>query len=214
MESFLIIGMGKFGSSLARELAELGHDVLIMDRNEERVSEIADVVTHSVIADAGEEETLRSVGIANFDVAVVAIGGNIEESVLITMLLKELGVPKVVSKAHSDLHMKILKKIGADIVVFPERDMGVRLAQRLSSKNIVDYIGLSGEHSLAEVGIRSEWVGKTLGELDFRAEYGVNVIAVTNPQSEKTHVSPTAEYRIENDDELIVVGRNSDIKKL
>ena len=214
MESFLIIGMGRFGSSLAMELAELGHEVLVIDRDEELVSEIADTVTHSVIGDAGDEEVLRSVGAENFDVAVVAIAGNIEESVLITMMLKEMGVKKVVAKAHNSLHMKILNKIGADIVVFPERDMGERLARSLSSKDVVDYIELSGEYSIVELKSHEEWAGKTLAELDFREAFGLNVIAVTNEVTNKTTVSPDAEYKITSDDELIVVGKDSDIKKL
>ena len=214
MDSFLIIGMGRFGSSLATELSALGHEVLVIDRDEERISEIAEAVTHSVIADAGDEEVLRSVGAESFDVAVVAIAGNIEESVLITMMLKEIGVGKVVAKAHSALHMKILKKIGADIVVFPERDMGERLARSLSSNDIVDYIALSDEYSIVELKSHSEWEGKTLAELDFREAYGLNVIAVTNEVTKKTTVSPDAEYEILGGDELIVVGRDSDVKKL
>lgn len=214
MESFLIIGMGRFGSSLATELAVLGHEVLVIDKDEEPVSEIADTVTHSVIGDAGDEAVLRSVGAENFDVAVVAIAGNIEESVLITMMLKEMGVGKVVSKAHSSLHMKILKKIGADIVVFPERDMGERLARSLSSKDVVDYIELSDEYSIVELRSHAEWEKKTLAELDFREVYGLNVIAVTNETAKKTTVSPGAEYEIASGDELIVVGKDSDIKKL
>ena len=214
MDSFLIIGMGRFGSSIATELANLGHEVLVIDRDEERVSGIAEAVTHSVIGDAGDEEVLRSVGAESFDVAVVAIAGNIEESVLITMMLKEIGVKKVIAKAHSTLHMRILEKIGADTVVFPERDMGERLARSLSSKDIVDYIELSDEFSIVELKSHSEWVDKTLAELDFRDAYGLNVIAVTNEVTKKTVVSPNAEYKIAEDDELIVVGKDSDIKKL
>lgn len=214
MDSFLIIGMGRFGSSIATELANLGHEVLVIDRDEERVSEIAEAVTHSVIGDAGDEEVLRSVGAESFDVAVVAIAGNIEESVLITMMLKEMGIKKVIAKANSALHMKILKKIGADIVVFPERDMGERLARSLSSNDIVDYISLSDEYSIVELKSHSEWEKKTLAELDFREVYGLNIIAVTNEITKKTTVSPDAQYEIAEDDELIVVGKDSDIKKL
>ena len=214
MESFLIAGAGRFGSSLALELSSLGHDVLVVDKNEERIAEIADHVTHAVIGDAKDENVMRSLGVRNFDVAVVALASNIEDSVLITIMLKEQGVKKVVAKAKSMLHMKVLERIGADVTVFPERDIGKRLAQRLSATNIIDFIELSDEHSIVETEAPHEWFGKSLGELNIRGQYGLNIIAARDRYATDLVVSPTAEYVIKEGDILIVIGENTDIEKL
>ncbi len=214
MDSFLIAGAGRFGSSLALELSSLGHDVLVVDKNEERIAAIADHVTHAVIGDAKDENVVRSLGVRNFDVAVVALASNIEDSVLITLMLKEQGVKKVVAKAKSMLHMKVLERIGADVTVFPERDMGKRLAQRLSATNIIDFIELSDEHSIVETEAPREWFGKSLGELNIRGQYGLNIIAARDKYAVNLIVSPTAEYVIKEGDVLIVIGENTDIEKL
>ncbi len=214
MDSFLIIGMGRFGSAVALELSNLGHEVLVIDKSEDRVAHVADRVTHSVIGDAKEESVLASLGARNFDVAVVAIANNIEDSVLVTIMLKEMGVKKVVAKAQSELHRKVLERIGADVIVFPERDMGNRIAQRLSAKNILDYIELSDEDSIVEIVSLPEWEGKSLLELNIRSTYGINVIAARDKNSEELNVSPTAKYTIKEGDVLIVIGKNDDIKKL
>ena len=214
MDSFLIIGMGRFGSSLAVELSNLGHDVLIIDKNEDKIAHIADRVTHAVIGDAKDESVIESLGVRNFDVAIVAIANNIEDSVLITIMLKEMGVKKVIAKAQSMLHMKVLERVGADVTVFPERDMGNRLAQRLSAKNIIDFIELSDEHSIVEAEAPCAWVGKSLAELNIRGKYGINVIAARDKNARDLTVSPPAGYVIKEGDVLIVIGLNEDIKKL
>lgn len=214
MDSFLIVGMGRFGSSLATELSDLGHDVLIIDRNEEKVSAIADRVTHAVIGDARDENVIRSLGASNFDVAVVATAGSIEDSVLVTIMLKDLGVKKVVAKVRNPLHMKVLQRVGADMTVFPESDMGKRLAQQLSANNIIDFIELSDEHSIVEIEVPEKWTGKTLGELNVRATYGINVIAARNADGHDLVISPTATYEIRKGYILIVLGRNEDIKSI
>ncbi len=214
MDSFLVVGMGRFGRSLATELSDLGHDVLIIDRNEERVSAIADHVTHAVIGDARDENVIRSLGVSNFDVAVVATAGSIEDSVLVTIMLKELGVKKVVAKVQNPLHMKVLQRVGADMTVFPESDMGRRLAQQLSANNIIDFIELSEEHSIVELETPENWVGKTLGELNIRGAYGLNVIAARNVDGNDLVISPTATYEIKKDYILIVIGKNEDIKSI
>ncbi len=214
MDSFLIIGMGRFGSSLALELSNLGHDVLIIDRSEDRVSPLADHVTHAVIGDAKDESVMNSIGARNFDVAVVAMANNIEDSVLITIMLKEMGVKKVIAKAQSILHMKILERIGADVTVFPERDMGKRLAQHLSAKNIIDFIELSEEYSIVEIEAPSQWFGKSLAELNIRGQYGLNVIAARDKTARNLTVSPTAAYIIREGDVLIVIGENDSVNKL
>ena len=214
MDSFLIVGMGRFGNSLAMELSRLGHDVLVIDKSEERISSIADHVTHAVIGDAKDENVIRSLGVRNFDVAIVAIAENIEDSVLVTIMLKELGVKKVIAKAQSYLHMKVLDRIGADMTVFPERDMGKRLAQRLSATNIIDFIELSEDHSIVETETPHSWCGKSLGELNIRGEYGLNVIVARDKLAKDIIVSPNASYVIKDGDVLIVIGANEDIEKL
>ncbi len=214
MDSFLIVGIGRFGRSLAIELSKLGHDVLVIDKDEERISPIADCVTHAVIGDARDEGVLRSLGVTNFDVAVVAIAESIEDSVLTTIMLKELGVKKVIAKAQSVLHMKVLQRVGADITVLPERDMGKRLAQQLSSKNIIDYIELSDEYSIAEVEAPRNWIGKSFIELNVRSNHGINIIATRNIDMGGLNVSPKGDYVIKENDILVVIGSNEDIHRL
>lgn len=214
MDSFLVIGMGRFGSAVALELSNLGHEVLAIDKSEDRIAHVADRVTHSVIGDAKDESVLASLGVRNFDVAVVAIANNVEDSVLVTIMLKEMGVKKVVAKAQSLLHKKVLERIGADVIVFPERDMGSRIAQRLSAKNIIDYIELSDEDSIVEIVSLPQWAGKSLQELNVRGTYGINVIAARDKDAQELNVSPTAKYVIKEGDVLIVIGKNDDIKKL
>ena len=157
MKSFVVIGLGRFGRALAVELFRLGHEVLAVDKSEERVSEIADFVTHAVRADARDEQALRAIGARNFDCAVVAFAGETQDNILTTLLLKELGVKYVVAKGHDELHTRVLQKIGADRVVFPESDMGVRLAQIISSNNLVDYIDISDDYSIIEMTAPPRW---------------------------------------------------------
>ncbi len=214
MESFIIVGMGRFGSSLAVELSRLNHDVLVIDKSEERIAAVADYVTHAVIGDAKDEHVIKSLGVRNFDVAVVAIAENIEDSVLITIMLKELGVKKIVAKAQSPLHLKVLERIGADMVVFPERDMGKRLAQSLSSANIIDFIELSDDYSIVESEAPRSWCGKSLAALNIRGTYGVNVIVAKDKLGKNITVSPSAQYVIKEGDVLIVVGSNESIEKM
>ena len=150
-KQFLIIGLGRFGSSIAKTIYELGHDVLAIDKDEEKVQEISDYVTHAVQMDSTDESILKTLGVTNFDVAVVTIGSNLQDSVMATLILKELGVKYIIAKANNELHAKVLTKIGADKVVLPERDMGTRVAHNLVSSNILDYIELSEEYSILEI---------------------------------------------------------------
>jgi len=212
LKQFVVLGLGRFGSSLARTLYGLGHDVLAVDKKEEAVQEISETVTHAVQADATDENTLRSLGLRNFDVAIVAIGSNIQSSILISLIVKELGVKHVVAKAQSELHAKLLYKIGADRVVFPERDMGLRLAHNLVSSNVLDFIELSSDYSIVEVVALNEWQGKTLKDLNFRRKYGLNVIAIKH--NGEMNVSPRAEDIIEENDVLVVIGENEGITRL
>ena len=212
-KQFVVIGLGRFGRSVATALSRAGNDVLGVDTSEVLVEDMAPFVTHAVQADATDEKSLKALGISNFDVAVVAIGGDIQASIMVTMLCKEQGVPKVVVKAQSDIHAKVLERIGADRIVFPERDMGNKVALNLASENIIDFIEVSPDYSLMEVDTIKNWVGKTLTELRFRQLYNVNIIAIKNEGGE-ININPAAADKIETDDSLIVVGSNDDIKKL
>ncbi|WP_129595998.1 potassium channel family protein [Anaerophilus nitritogenes] len=212
MKQFVVIGCGRFGASVAKTLYGLGYDVLAIDRNEDVVQGIADSVTHAVQVDATEEGAIKALGIRNFDVAVITIGSNIQSSIMATLLVKELGVKYVVTKAQSELHAKVLYKIGADRIVFPERDMGVRVAHNLVSSNILDYIELAPDYSIVEISSLEEWEGKNLQQLDMRAKYGVNVMAIKH--GGQINISPSAVDIVRKDDVLVVIGHNDDIQKI
>lgn len=212
MKQYVVIGCGRFGSSVARTLYNMGHDVLAIDSSEEIIQYISEEVTHAIQADATDENVLKSLGIRNFDVAIITIGSNIQASIMTTLMAKELGVKYVVAKAHSEIHAKLLFKIGADRVVFPERDMGIRVAHNLVSGNILDYIELSPEYSIIEITAPSEWIGKTLLDLNVRSKYGINVMAIKHDS--QINISPTATDCIKDGDILVVIGRNKDLEKL
>ena len=211
-KQFVIIGLGRFGSSIAKTLYSLGNDVLAIDKDEDIVQEIADSVTHAVQLDATDENALRALGIRNFDVAVVTIGDNIQSSIMATLLVKELGVKYIIAKGHSDLHAKVLYKIGADRVVLPEKDMGVRVAHNLVSANILDYIELSEDYSVMEIQVLDEWSGKTLNELRLRSKYGINVMAIK--RGDEVNLSPSAEDIIEDNDVIVAIGSAEDLNRL
>lgn len=210
MREFVVIGLGRFGSSLARELVNLGHSVLAIDAEEGKVQEISDVVSHAVYADATDEDALKALGVRNFEVAVVAIGEDIQASILATLMLKEMGVKTVVVKAMNELHAKVLEKIGADRIVFPERDMGIKLARSLVEPNVLDYMSLDNDYGIEEVEIPERFVGKSLLELDLRARYGVTIIAVK--RGGKLIQSPGAETVFNHNDLAIIVGNNKGLK--
>lgn len=208
-QSFAVLGLGSFGQSVAKTLYALGHEVLAIDGNEEVVQTISDNVTHAIEGDCRDENVLRAVGIRNFDVVVVAIGQDLEASILITTMLKELGVSYVVAKAHSLMHSRILKKVGADKVVFPELDMGVRVANTLSNVNVVDQLSLSDGYSIVEINCPESWVGKSMIELDIRARYGINVLAVR--AGDDIDVSPDPHRIFSKEDVVIVIGADDDM---
>lgn len=209
---FVVIGLGNFGFSVATNLYRLGNEVLAIDASEELVQEISDKVTHAVRADATDENSLRSLGIRNFDVAIVSIGSDIQSSIMVTLLVKEMGVKYVIAKAQNELHAKVLYKIGADRVVFPERDMGVRVAHNLFSTNVLDFVELSPDYSLVEVAALPQWVGKTLRELDMRAQFGINVMAIK--LGNDINISPSADDVIAEGDVLVVIGGTEELDKL
>lgn len=211
-KQFVIIGLGRFGSSIAKTLYSLGNDVLAIDKDEDIVQEIADSVTHAVQLDATDENALRSLGIRNFDVAVVTIGDNIQSSIMATLLVKELGVKYIIAKGHSDLHAKVLYKIGADRVVLPEKDMGIRVAHNLVSTSILDYIELSPDYSIMEIEVLKEWYNKSLRELKLRSKYGINIMAIK--REGEINLSPAADDLIEPKDVLVAIGSAEDLGKL
>ncbi len=209
-KQFAVIGVGRFGSSVARTLYSLGFEVLAIDGNETRTQDIVSMVTHAVTADSTDEEALRALGIRNFDVVVVAIGQDIQSSILTTLILKDLGVPTLIVKAQNELHGKVLKKIGADRVIYPERDMGQRVAHNLISSNILDHIEISPDYSIVEIHVTHQMIGKNLRQLDIRAKYGCNVMAIKG--GNYMNIAPHAEDLIKENDVLVVVGKNEDLR--
>ena len=208
---FAVIGLGRFGGSICEELSLEGMNVLAIDNNEQKINEFKNIASHAVIADSTDESVLKDLGINNIDHVIVAIGDNIQASILTTVILTDLGIKKITVKAQNDYHEKILKRIGADHVVHPERDMGRRLAHSLISSNILDYLELSEDHSMVEVKAGKNLVGKTLIELDIRANYGCNVVAIR--RGKQMNVSPSAEDKLREDDVLVVIGADVDIYK-
>ena len=177
-KQYIVIGCGRFGSSVAKKMCQLGNEVMVIDKDEDSIENIAEQVTHTAIVDVTEERDLKSIGLGNFDVVIVAISSDIRASIMATIMAKEMGVPKIVCKAKDELQAKVLYKIGADKVVFPERDMGIRLAYNLASENILDQINLDPEYSIMEIVTPTNWVGKTIIELNLRAKYDITVLAV------------------------------------
>lgn len=210
-KEFVVIGLGRFGGSIVRELIELNADVMAIDISSEKVDDYASIATQAVTADTTDESVLRSLGIRNFEHVIVAIGENIQASILTTLMLKEIGVKKITVKAQNDYHEKVLRKIGADQVVHPERDMGIRIANNMVSNNILDYLELSEEYSIAEIMANEKLVGFTLVELNIRAKYGINIVAIK--RANHILVSPQAIEKIEFEDVLIVIGSDTDIHR-
>ncbi|MDM5319752.1 TrkA family potassium uptake protein [Bacillus altitudinis] len=208
-KEYAVIGLGRFGGSICKALSEEGLEVMAMDMNEDRVNEYAKIASHAVIGDSTDENVLKNLGIRNFDHVIVAIGENIQASILTTIMLKELGVKMVTVKAQNDYHEKVLNKIGADRVVHPERDMGRRIAHKIISNNVLDYLELSDEYSLIEIVANNRLAGHSLLDLDIRARYGINIVAIK--RGKKVIVSPLADEMIQKEDILIVIGAVADI---
>ena len=212
MKSFVIIGLGRFGTAIASELSALGQEVLAVDVDEERVQQVADHVTHAVTGDGRNIEVLRALGVRNFDCVVVAMGSDVGNSALITLNLKELGVKEVICKAQSHVHSRVLEKIGADRVVFPEYEMGAKLAQGLSSSNVLNFIELSEDYGILELSAPQSWQGKSLRELDVRNRHHVNVIAIR--KNGELNVAPSPDLPLESGDQVVALGRYEDINLL
>lgn len=212
MKSFVVIGLGRFGTAVAEELYALGHEVLAIDREEGCAQRVSEIVTHTIIADAKDESVLQSIGVRNFDGVIICMT-DIEDSVMIALMLKDMGAKYIIAKSQSKQHSRMLELIGVDRIVFPEQDMGVRLAQTISSRRALDFIELSPEYAIVELPLPSVWQNKTLAEIGARKQFGINVLAVRRGEKE-IHVSPQAEFLLKHRDVLIIVGKNQNIRKL
>lgn len=211
-KQYLVVGMGRFGTSVAKSLCEQGHEVLAIDGQKEAVDDIAPFVTEAVQMDVTDEAALTSLDVASFDAAIVSIGTDTRASILVCVLLKELGVPYLIAKANDDLHAKVLTKIGVDRVVFPERDMGARLARSIVSPSVLELMNLSDDYQIMEIILPENWEGKSLKTLDVRRKYGVNILAVN--RNDLFMVSPAPDMPLEKDDTLLVLGKQQDVEEL
>jgi trk system potassium uptake protein TrkA len=211
-EQVMVIGLGRFGTALARELERLGHQVLAVDRNEQLVNEIAQDVTHALQLDASDEDALRAAGAGEFNTAIVAVSSDAEPSIFATMVLKRLGVRNVIAKAGSLLHGEILSRVGADRVVFPERETGLRLAHSFNVPNVIDYLDVAPNFGIEKIRPPKSFIGRTLGELDLKGRLGLTPVALRRGQ--QVLVNPAREERITDGDELILVGRDEKLDQL
>jgi trk system potassium uptake protein TrkA len=217
-KQFGVIGLGRFGSAMALTLSELGHDVIGVDGDEAHVARMADVITHALQLDATDEKALRAAGIQDVDVAVVSIGENIESSLLVVMQLRELGVKTIVAKAVTPLHGRILEKLGVSRVIFPEREMAIRIAHSLVMPNVIDYIELSRDFSIVEVPAPDAFVGRTLKQLELRPRLGLTLIAIKRQSGDSgvvvTNIAPSADETIQRGDVLALLGSNERLNQL
>lgn len=213
MKSVLIIGMGRFGRHLASKMLELGNQVMVIDKKQEIIDLVSENIEDVQIGDCTNEGVLRSLGVTNFDLCFVTIGEDFQSCLVITSLLKKLGAKCVIAKARYDIQAEILNKIGADEIVYPEREIAEKLAIRYNAKNIFDFIPLTGEYSIYEIPILSEWVGHSLMEIDVRKKYNVNIIAVKQTNNTLSPM-PKATYKFNPGDHIVIIGNSSDVFKL
>ena len=211
-KQFAVFGLGSFGESVAVTLQQLGCEVVAVDNHMEHVQEISEQVSYAIKADAGDPEVIKSLGTRNLDGVVVAVADDMEASVMATLVSKEIGVPYVIAKAKNELHATILKKIGADAVIFPEMEMGVRVAKTLMSSNFADWIALSPDYSIIEIATPKEWVGKSLQQLDVRRSHDVNVVGIKI--GEELEGNPAPETTQQEDMTLLIIGSNYALEKI
>ena len=210
-KEFVVIGLGRFGGGIVKELISQGADVMAIDLSPERVDNFAHIATQAVVADTTDEAVIKSLGLRNFEHVIVAIGEDIQSSILTTLILKESGVQQITAKANNDYHEKVLCKIGADVVVHPERDMGIRVANNILSNNVLDYLELSDEHSIMEIKASERLAGRSLVDLDIRARYGINIVGIK--RGEEIIITPEPTDPILIGDLLIVIGADVDINR-
>lgn len=214
MKTCLVIGLGRFGSAAAERLYDLGYEVIVIDESEERVRLTADKATYSAIGDAREPMVLRAAGAEDCDLAIVAIGSDLAASIIITMNLKDLGVPQIICKARDEMNKRALERIGADQVLIPEKEMAIRLVQSLGGGPLLEYMEFSDDYGIAEITPPKSWADKSLRSLDLRKVYRVTVLALKNEKTGALRVSPGGEDRVAAEDTVILMGRNEDIALL
>lgn len=212
MKNILVIGLGRFGRHLAQKFVELGDEVMVIDRDEEIVQSMMNVVTYAQIGDCTKEEVLRSLGVNNFDICFVCMGEDFQSSLEITDLLRTLGAKYIVSKAGRDIHAKFLLKNGADEIVYPEKDMAEKLAVRFSSNHLIDFFSISDDVAVYEIFVPSSWYSKSIIDLNVRSEYGINILAVRNADGE-VNANPGPGYVFAKGDQMFVLATQSSVKK-
>lgn len=210
-KEFAVIGLGRFGKTVATSLASSGAQVLVLDQDENALQEVSDAVTHTIRGEATSASTINQLGLGNYDAAVIAMSSNLESNIMATILVKEAGVPFIVVKAKTELEGRVLKKVGADKVIYPEKETGMRLANHLMHDNYFEAVELSEEYSIVDVDIPQDWIGKSLKTLNIRAKYGVNVIGVKG--SSELNINPAPDDVLKEDDVLIMLGRNNLLNK-
>ncbi|TLS51438.1 TrkA family potassium uptake protein [Paenibacillus antri] len=211
-KQFIVIGLGRFGGTVARTLISLGYEVMAIDRDIRKVQDFSSIITHVFQADSTDEKVLKELGVSNMDHAIVAIGDDLQASILTSLILKDMGIKKVTAKATSEYHRRVLERIGADHIIQPERDTGIRVAHQITSNNTVDYLELSPDFSLVEVLAPKAMYDKSLKAINIRAKYGCNVVAIKRKDNSMI-VSPLADDKIQEGDVLVMIGSNQDITR-
>jgi len=214
MKKFAVIGLGNFGATLVRALAEDGHEVIAIDKEKDRVQAIGKYTVQAILADATQKRVLEELGLDKMDAVIVSLGRDLGASVLVTLYLKDLKCKRIIVKIANEDHRRILERVGATDIIFPERDTALRLAQALTTPNIMDYLPLTPEYSIIELAPPKNFIGKTLGELELRSRYGINVLAVRQLVPEKLIINPGSNFIIKDSDILYVLGKQEDIEKL
>ena len=214
MKQYIVIGVGNFGANLATTLCKLGNQVLVIDLNKKKIDQIKDKVTHAVIADATDKEVLREFVKSSIEAVIVGLGDNMEANILTTLHLKDLKAKRIIAKAMSEDHGKILRAIGVTDIVYPERDVAIRLAKELTDPNLIEHIPLAPEYSIATIASPDKFIGKTLKELQLRNKYNIEVIAIKDVLSDSFHLIPGADFKIPPDSALLVIGKKTSVDKL
>lgn len=212
LSQFVVFGLGRFGTAITKALHNAGAEVLVVDRDEEKINEIVPFCTHAACADTTDENSMRKLGINNMDVAIVCIASEVDSSIFTTLLCKQMGVPKVIAKAANEKHKLVLERIGANLVIIPETAMGEKLAATLLKPNMIEVLSLTNDFRMVEIRAPKKWVGKTLAQLDLRNSEGISVILIK--RGEAVEVNPGAAYKIDSDDLLVVAGSVQDTKRL
>ncbi|MBI3814633.1 MAG: TrkA family potassium uptake protein [Nitrospinae bacterium] len=214
MRRFVVIGLGMFGFYVAKTLYEKGHEVTAIDKNKEIVQKIKEFSTQAVVADATDKDTLTALGVQDADVAVIGLGTSLDASVLVTLYLKEMGVKEIVAKAITEDHGKILRTIGATEIIFPEKDIAIKVSRSISSPNLLDYLPLAEGYSIVEIAPSNDFIGKSIRDLQLRNRYTVQIIAVKELIPERINFIPSPDFIIKDSDSLIIMGKNEDLEKI